>query len=858
MKLMSLLVIMSLTCFCLGQDMLNVEVLQELDSLKRENAFDQYYERLNNFQTELYKKGDCEGVVLLNDYYYALSPRSASDSLKFRWAAMYRGNKLNKCAEVKLSLEILLRAHSFVKNKQVLDGYAQYIEKVIGSNYAKLDEYEKSKFFYYKAIKSFENQGKYELMTRAMSDLGNSYKWNGEIEKAKQVFNEALNVAKNKSLIKGELACRQGLLEFYLSYGYDSLFLDQFDQTIKILEKRNHDLDYFKRKGEILSTVGQFYSNQGDFKNSIKAFQEGLHFSRKKYVGSKSREISKIYQQIAELYLNHSKFRETSEYLDTAFSFLIKDYFKRQEIRESDLINENTIADLLYLRAKLNLKKYQSGLNDINLLYQGLKDVDFAFHTRDLLHKDLALINTKLISAETNKEFVGLALDILYELKLLGKNELERVDLCFKRSKHLVLSEQREINQRIRELTGEEYHEVEILQKDLFELIQEMDRNGESRDSLQLVYVSKKDSLNQLLPSKSNVFEEWEGPYVEYVTTEEWVYLMTNITEDKFYRIGKTNEINNTINELLSLINKKNNLEELLGDIENFTSQLLPSEVGHLDRLTIIPDGRLAIFPFDILICNNKYLIEEVALNYYLSRTTNTIEKPRKLKNVVCWAPIYQNDGVDSTDRSGIYALPHAQDEAENILGLWQGASSRINSLDQLIKHKTADIFHYAGHAIVDGSRAYLQTGDNEQQETVTYNEISHLNLDFDLVTLSACETGLGQFQEGDGMRSMANAFLTAGVNSLVYSLWRVNDQTTSDLMTQFYKNLNGNDKTKAMQKAKLEYLENAAPFKRHPYYWAGFCVISSDNLPSGNMYYWLIGISVLLIGYFINKMKNK
>jgi CHAT domain-containing protein len=93
------------------------------------------------------------------------------------------------------------------------------------------------------------------------------------------------------------------------------------------------------------------------------------------------------------------------------------------------------------------------------------------------------------------------------------------------------------------------------------------------------------------------------------------------------------------------------------------------------------------------------------------------------------------------------------------------------------------------------------------------------MRLDADLVTLSACETGVGKVSGGDDVVGLVRGFLYAGANSIVASLWQVDDSATSEIMVRFYENLERADKRDALRRAQLEVFDE----KPHPFYWAAF-----------------------------------
>ena len=109
----------------------------------------------------------------------------------------------------------------------------------------------------------------------------------------------------------------------------------------------------------------------------------------------------------------------------------------------------------------------------------------------------------------------------------------------------------------------------------------------------------------------------------------------------------------------------------------------------------------------------------------------------------------------------------------------------------------------------------------------MTSQEISFLSLeDTQLVTLSACETGLGEISNGEGVIGLQRAFLLAGADAVLISLWEVDDFATKSLMTNLYRNWLQDQSTlrAAFSKAKIQ-LRDKYP---HPYYWAPFVLLEN------------------------------
>jgi CHAT domain-containing protein len=148
-----------------------------------------------------------------------------------------------------------------------------------------------------------------------------------------------------------------------------------------------------------------------------------------------------------------------------------------------------------------------------------------------------------------------------------------------------------------------------------------------------------------------------------------------------------------------------------------------------------------------------------------------------------------------------------------------------------------ARIIHLATHAKADdrsGDYSYLAFApqkDNNPNALVYVRDLYNLRLNADLVVLSACETGIGKLQRGEGVISLVRAFAYSGAKAIVTSIWSVNDAKTKDLMVLFYQNLKrGQSKNEALRQAKLTYLEKYMGDACHPYFWSGFVSIGEQG----------------------------
>ncbi|UFP95018.1 CHAT domain-containing tetratricopeptide repeat protein [Gloeobacter morelensis] len=303
------------------------------------------------------------------------------------------------------------------------------------------------------------------------------------------------------------------------------------------------------------------------------------------------------------------------------------------------------------------------------------------------------------------------------------------------------------------------------------------------------------------------------------------------------------------------------------------------SRLGGIKHLLLSPDGQLHTLPFGVLIDEQgRYLIENYTISYLNTgrelvrlqeRATGAREAP-----LVMAAPDYGRSAAalpvsatGATTRSGdlgelqVGSLPGSLQEAKALAALLPGArtltdaAATENALKQV---QGPGILHLATHGFFlsdisilgrKGTSAVLLenpmlrsglalAGFNRREsggEDGVLTALEAANLDLQgtqLVVLSACDTGLGQIYSGEGVYGLRRAFAIAGARSQVLSMWRVDDQSTQQLMAGFYRNLlAGRGRSEALRQEQLKMLGSKR--YQHPYYWGAF-IASGDWRPLG------------------------
>jgi len=293
---------------------------------------------------------------------------------------------------------------------------------------------------------------------------------------------------------------------------------------------------------------------------------------------------------------------------------------------------------------------------------------------------------------------------------------------------------------------------------------------------------------------------------------------------------------------------------------------------GEIDTLIIIPDGILYYLPFETLGIDSDggkgFLIEKYKVSYFPSASAllflkqiKAIRYPpktllafgaplyneKKVKRITydktpanLWREIYINDGFSFAQ------LPFSKNEVLGISRKFLPGEADV-FLDTEASEARAkrlplgeyQIIHFACHGFLD-ERSPLRSAlvlsideDKEEDGFLQVREINNFRINADLVVLSACQTGNGPLEKGEGLLGLNRTFFQAGAHAVLSSLWPVNDETTAAFMDDFYSFLvQGEDKDSALRQAKIKMLRSS---HTHPFYWAGFILYGDSTFISLN-----------------------
>ncbi len=313
---------------------------------------------------------------------------------------------------------------------------------------------------------------------------------------------------------------------------------------------------------------------------------------------------------------------------------------------------------------------------------------------------------------------------------------------------------------------------------------------------------------------------------------------------------------------------------------QQLIAPLVKKQLIHKQQsLTIIPHDALGYLPFDALLSKlpkhperfneHPYLLFDYTISYAYSASLLIEMCQQKIaattkKQLLAFAPQFNTDNTYANARNinpilnhplALNSLTKLLYNQKEVAAIAQQVPTKSFVGKQAIKHNfLTDAaqyrwLHIATHALANEEKpersvivfhnlnctntktASIKNQTNSGNYLLYFGDIANLKLNAEMVVLSACETGLGKLQKGEGIISLTSAFAQAGAQSIVTTLWTVSDQVSSEIMESFYKNLKtGQNKSTAIATAKRNYIDNMPNLLAHPFFWASYLLIGATR----------------------------
>lgn len=302
----------------------------------------------------------------------------------------------------------------------------------------------------------------------------------------------------------------------------------------------------------------------------------------------------------------------------------------------------------------------------------------------------------------------------------------------------------------------------------------------------------------------------------------------------------KASDLNEKIQKYRNLLLAKTGDDEINGaarELYQLLIQPIENRIEPDKALCVIADKTLLYIPFAALVSpqTGRYLVEDYTVFYapsatiFINETENARQrKPSGSETILSVG----NPSFSNKEYLELKDLPDAAREAQQISLLYNSPKPFVG--DQAVKEQIAaslpevNIFHFAGHYVSNEkshslSKLLLASGELSVEE-IMQKKLPQMNL----MILSACETGVEKFYNGEGMIGAARSFLAAGVPLIVASQWSVDSDSTAELMIKFhgYRKRQKMSTIAALRQAQIDMLKSETPHYRQPYYWAGFLPI--------------------------------
>jgi CHAT domain-containing protein/Tfp pilus assembly protein PilF len=440
-----------------------------------------------------------------------------------------------------------------------------------------------------------------------------------------------------------------------------------------------------------------------------------------------------------------------------------------------------------------------------------------------------------------------------------------------------VLEEERELNREVtrqfQELNLEQDRgleadssRMELLRDSLFYAQRDLEQFRERLESRYPDYHNLRYERNVIgLEAAKELLDSDESMLI-YVFGQENLYaLLIDHESVHIENLGNGDHVSDSVETLITVVQdaEKDRYLEYATDLYSQLMAPIESRLQN-ESLIIVPDQALFHLPFDLLLTdrpeddayvNLPYLIRDYQVQYAPSATVferMLRQRHPEPRHLFAMAP-FQEEGLnaDQFENAEVYrsvgnlsALALTGYETREISERFKERSTLreffFPEKTEVLTNRRATrsrlmnggleefgFIHFATHGFVNASNPALsglvfQEGSEDEHGIAFVSDIYNLELNADLVVLSACETGVGTIRRGEGLIGFTRAFLYAGASNLVVSMWRVSDQPTAHLMIGFYDYFrNGHSYGEALRKAKLDLLSD--PDTAAPLYWAAF-----------------------------------
>ncbi|WP_375327819.1 tetratricopeptide repeat protein [Microcystis sp. BLCC-F210] len=651
----------------------------------------------------------------------------------------------------------------------------------LGVVYSSIGQYQKAIEYHEQSLVIAKEIGDYSGEAAYLGNLGNAHYSLGEYQKAIEYYQQYLVIAKKKGDRQGEANSLGGLGITYQSLGQYQEAINFYQQYLAITREIKD------RRGEAnaLGNLGNAYASLGQYQKAIESLQETLDIARK--IGDRSGEAASL-GNLGNAYQSLGQYQKAINNLEVSLNITLK---TRSELSRNDrkqflASNEKTVITLAEVLIQQN--QPEKAFEWLNLA----TTADLADYNR--------LINAKVADPDAQKALDNWNTD---------NRQLEGM------RRQLQDKYSEELAQQIRQFEEKVYKNAEII--------------GQKYPEIAELFESKPTDIAQL---QKNIAPD--TLVIQPVPLRDKVALFL-VTREKLIVIqsdAKRDDFNQLVSQYRTQLADYKNADYLVTGSKLYEILIRPIEsqiaTSSPKNIAIIASGQLRYIPFETLYDkkNDQVLLEKYPI-YYLTRISTSTPPATERKPLQGLA--FANPKPTQEELKG------TEIEAETISKTFPGSEKYLgtNATLDIFKKQAFrfSILHLGTHGCFDlagcpnlGMQANTILFANKEQYNIADAALLGLK-NTELITLSACQTAKEANADGQEISGLAYVLERAGAKSVIASLWSAEDNTSAEIMTQFYQNLkNGMTKSEAMQKAKLSQI------KSHPFFWSPFILIGSAN----------------------------
>ncbi len=694
-----------------------------------------------------------------------------------------------------------------------LGAQVRYLE-ILGYGFDEVKRYGEALAFFERAIKITSATPDAGFPFMAFEGQSDALVGLGRPEEARQGLMQALAVAKKNEKLGHETMILLSLGELELRTGHRQKAMEYLEQGGEIGGKYN----FYRPLGQIMFDLAGLYRDAGDLKSAEErasaAVSASRHVADRYFLPRDLTMLADLKARRGYFTEAESLYKDAEDVIDGMLVNVDEAYWSSSlagAMSETYVHHFELAAQTGNVEGALNVLERVRGRTAAALLQN---KVSFSKNESDqarVLEDTVSELQLRLMRSEDAKERAGL-LDQLVEYE--RRLEWTRNDQGV--SKH----EWFEKPAPLRTIQASLRHDEVVLEYVL------------SEPHSYCVWISKKGAGVQVLPAGRQRIEELTRKYLDEIRA-------------------------------------KSDDNDLAKQLYGVLFSPLPEEATR-ERLIVVPNGALHLFPFDVLHdSTGALLLETKTISYVPASTVLVVLRDAKEMQASRRAFLgvgdvpYQNQGGASSklakpigvgqrllrgfsDAFGtpLYDLPQTREEVievskivgnDGVMLLGSNATETAFKSEPLEDFK---IVHLAAHGFADTQfpeRSGLVLGvdpNSHDDGLLQVREIIRLHFNADLVTLSACNTGVGKLQGEEGVTNLVEAFLVSGAKAVVASLWSADDTYTLALMERFYTHIaEGQDKATALRQAKLDLLAKYGK-QVPPYYWGAFVLVGDGGSP--------------------------